>query len=131
MTKFYLALLLGLVSMSAAHAQAQPQQAPKPPEKPKMVFMGAYDGGQPGVSIYKLFDPTEDVVCYVLTPDIAGRKKNEAGVWLYEGNSAGSISCVKVKVLVVPVAAQAPPQPAQTAPANRSQPVINKDGTVP
>ena len=134
MTKFYLALLLGLVSMSAAHAQAQAQaqaQAPKPPEKPKMVFMGAYDGGQPGVSIYKLFDPTEDVVCYVLTPDIAGRKKNEAGVWLYEGNSAGSISCVKVKVLVVPVAAQAPPQPAQTAPANRSQPVINKDGTVP
>ena len=83
-------------------AQTQNQQPQKSAEKPKMQFMGAYDGGQPGVSIYKLFDPTDDVVCYVLTPEIAGRKQQD-GVWIYEGNSAGSISCLKVRVQVVPV----------------------------
>ena len=84
------------------------------------------------MSIYKLFDPTDDVVCYVLTPDIAGRKQNEAGVLIYEGNSAGSISCLKVKVLVVPVGNQAS-APAQAAPPTApkaSKAKINKDGTV-
>ena len=120
--------LLFLVCNGLAHAQAQ-----KPAEKPKMTFMGAYDGGQPGVSIYKLFDPTDDVVCYVLTPDIAGRKQDAAGTWIYEGNSAGSISCIKVKVLVVPVANQAPgaPQPAPTGAPNSPKAKISKDGTVP
>jgi len=128
-------VLLFLVSIGLAQAQAQapaPVQAPapKPAEKPKMQFMGAYDGGQPGVSIYKLFDPTDEVVCYVLTPDIAGRKQDAAGVWIYEGNSAGSISCLKVKVLVVPVGNQAP-GPAQPAPtAAPKTPQINKNGMV-
>jgi hypothetical protein len=119
-----LCVLLFLVSIGPVHAQAQ-----KPAEKPKMQFMGAYDGGQPGVSIYKLFDPTDDVVCYVLTPEIAGRKVNEAGVWIYEGNSAGSISCLKVKVLVVPVGNQAP-GPAPAAPTTAPKAKISKDGTV-
>jgi hypothetical protein len=126
-------LFFGSIGLAPAQAQAPvPVQAPapKPAEKPKMQFMGAYDGGQPGVSIYKLFDPTDDVVCYVLTPEIAGRKQNEAGVWLYEGNSAGSISCLKVKVLVVPVGNQAP-GPAQSAPtAAPKAPQINKNGMV-
>ena len=128
-------LFLGSIRLVQAQAPAQtqspaPAQAQKPAEKPKMQFMGAYDGGQPGASIYKLFDPTDDVVCYVLTPEIAGRKQNDAGVWLYEGNSAGSISCLKVKVLVVPVANQAP-GPAQSAPtAAPKTPQINKNGMV-
>jgi len=119
--------LLFLANIGFVNAQAQ-----KPAEKPKMQFMGAYDGGQPGVSIYKLFDPTDDVVCYVLTPDIAGRKQNEAGVWIYEGNSAGSISCLKVKVLVVPVGnqASAPAQATPTTAPKASKAKINKDGTV-
>ena len=123
--------MLFWASIGLAQAQTQ-AQAPKPPEKPKMQFMGAYDGGQPGVSIYKLFDPTDDVVCYVLTPEIAGRKQDAAGVWIYEGNSAGSISCLKVKVLVVPVSNQAP-GPAQPAPAaapNTPKAKINKNGMV-
>lgn len=119
--------LLFLGSVGQVHAQAQ-----KSAEKPKMQFMGAYDGGQPGVSIYKLFDPTDEVVCYVLTPEIAGRKLNEAGVWIYEGNSAGSISCLKVKVLVVPVGnqSQGPGGPVPTTAPKSPKAKISKDGSV-
>ena len=78
-------------------------QEKKPAEKPKMQFMGAYDAGQPGVNIYKMFDPTEDVVCYILMPEVAGRKPVEGGKWIYDGNSVGSISCLKVKLPVVPL----------------------------
>jgi hypothetical protein len=71
-------------------------------EKPKMKFLGAFDGGQPGVGIYKMFDPTDDVVCYILMPESANRRQIEGG-WVYEGNSVGSISCLKVKVPVIPI----------------------------
>lgn len=79
-------------------------QDKKIPEKPKMQFMGAYDAGQPGVNIYKMFDPTEDVVCYIMTPETVTRKQVEGGKWVYEGNNIGSISCLKVKLPVVPLA---------------------------
>ena len=123
--------LLFFSGIGLVQAQA-PAPAQKPAEKPKMQFMGAYDGGQPGVSIYKLFDPTDDVVCYVLTPEIAGRKQDAAGNWIYEGNSAGSISCLKVKVLVVPVGnpASGPAQAAPTTAPKAPNAKINKDGTV-
>ena len=78
-------------------------QSKMPPEKPKMQFMGAYDAGQAGVSIYKMFDPTEDVVCYILAPEVASRKALDGDKWIYDGNSAGSISCLKVKLPVVPL----------------------------
>ena len=81
-------------------------QESRPAEKPKMQFMGAYDAGQPGVNIYKMFDPTEDVVCYILMPEVAGRKPVEGGKWIYDGNSVGSISCLKLKLPVVPLAPQ-------------------------
>ena len=71
--------------------------------KPKMTFMGAYDAGQPGVNIYKMFDPTEDVVCYVLMPEVVGRRQVEQDRWIYDGNSVGSISCLKVKLPVVTI----------------------------
>ena len=133
--KRYLIQLVLLLVTGAASSQSTQAQNNATQEKPKMKFMGAYDGGQPGVSIYKLFDPTEDAVCYVLTPDIAGRKQNENGVWIYEGNSAGSISCFKVKVLVVPVPQQA--QVVAPDPSSRgggdpksSNVKIKKDGIV-
>jgi hypothetical protein len=59
--------------------------------------MGAYDAGQPGVSIYKMFDPTDEVVCYVLMPEVVGRKQIDSGKYIYDGNTIGSISCVKVR----------------------------------
>lgn len=85
-------------------------QDKKPAEKPKMQFMGAYDAGQAGASIYKMFDPTEDVVCYILAPEIASRKAVGGDKWIYDGNSVGSLSCLKVKLPVVPLAPANPKQ---------------------
>lgn len=86
------------VCISVCAEEAKPKGA----DKPKMQFLGAFDGGQPGVGIYKMFDPTDDVVCYILMPEVANRRKVEGG-WAYEGNSVGSISCLKVKVPVIPL----------------------------
>jgi hypothetical protein len=94
-------LLAALAALGTANAQEQ-----KDTKKPQMQFMGAYDAGQPGVSIYKMFDPTEDVVCYILMPEVVGRKPVDGGKWIYDGNSVGSISCLKVKLPVVPLVPQ-------------------------
>lgn len=87
------ALLVFLLILSSMSLSAEVS-----PKNPQMKFMGAYDAGQPGVYIYKLFDPTEDVVCYALMPEAVGRRKSENGKWIYDGNSVGSISCLKVKL---------------------------------
>lgn len=102
MKHYLFALIVATVSVSAL------AQDKKPAEKPKMQFMGAYDAGQPGVNIYKMFDPTEDVVCYIMTPETVTRKEVQAGKWVYEGNNIGSISCLKVKLPVVPLAPASP-----------------------
>lgn len=101
MKPFFLVLLM-LSCCSFAYSQEKPRT-----EKPKMQFMGAYDAGQPGVNIYKMFDPTEDVVCYLLMPEVAGRKQIAEGKWIYDANSVGSISCLKVRLPVVAI----PPKP--------------------
>ncbi len=97
MKHYLFALIVTSISVNAL------AQDKKIAEKPKMQFMGAYDAGQPGVNIYKMFDPTEDVVCYIMTPEIVARKEVQAGKWVYEGNNIGSISCLKVKLPVVPL----------------------------
>ncbi|MDH6302631.1 hypothetical protein M2128_001569 [Polynucleobacter sphagniphilus] len=72
-------------------------------KKPQMKFLGAYDAGQSNVSIIKLLDPADDVLCYVLMPDNATRKQVEKDKWVYESNAVGSISCLKVIVPVVAI----------------------------
>ena len=67
-------------------------------EKPKMAFLGEFDAGQPNAGIYKLFDASDEVLCYILMPSTALKKQVDGGVWAYEGNSLGSISCVKVSL---------------------------------
>lgn len=96
MKRLLIAFGLALVSLIS---EAQQSSA----KKPQMQFMGAFDAGQPDVSIYKMFDPTEDVVCYLLMPEASVRRQGESGKWLYDGNTIGSISCMKVKLPVVPV----------------------------
>lgn len=59
-----------------------------------MLFISSFDAGQPGASIYKIYDASEDVVCYMLMPDTASRRKIDSK-WVYEANSLGSISCLK------------------------------------
>ena len=95
-------IVIALIGISLSWAACAQEK------KSQMQFMGAYDAGQPGVNIYKMFDPTEDVVCYVLMPETVGRKPVEGGKWIYDGNSVGSISCLKVRLAVVPVAPQPP-----------------------
>ena len=68
-----------------------------------MKFLGAFDAGLPNVSIIKLLDPTDDVLCYVLMPDNAIRKQVDKEKWVYESNNVGSISCLKVIVPVIPM----------------------------
>lgn len=95
-----LVTIIGLMVISQlAYAQS----------KPKMTYMGAYDSGQAGVSIHKLFDPTEEVVCYLLMPDQAGRKEGVNGGWIYDGNSVGAMSCVKSRMQVMPVGVSGTP----------------------
>lgn len=66
----------------------------QPGQKAQMFFVTAFEAGQPGASIYKLYDQADDIICYVLMPDTASRKQVD-GKWVYESNSLGSISCVK------------------------------------
>jgi hypothetical protein len=70
-------------------------------QKPLMKFLGAYDAGVTNASIIKLFDPTDEVLCYVLMPDNASRRLVEKDKWVYEANSVGSISCLKIRMPVV------------------------------
>jgi hypothetical protein len=89
-------LCVGISSVSFAQ-QKDTGKSPAP-SKPKMVFLGEFDAGQPNAGIFKLFDPTDEVLCYILMPTSAIKKQVEVGVWAYEGNSLGSISCVKVTI---------------------------------
>lgn len=100
MYKNILMLVLGFTLSLGVYAQEK-----KVIEKPKMKFLGAFDAGQSGVSIYKLFDQSDNVVCYVLAPDAASRRQTPEGL-IYDANSVGSISCLMVKVPVVPVTAE-------------------------
>lgn len=89
-------LILALNSISFAQ-QNNPSKK-NPTEKPKMAFLGEFDAGQPNAGIYKLFDASDEVLCYILMPSTALKKQVDGGAWVYEGNSLGSISCVKVNL---------------------------------
>jgi len=87
-------ILLGaLVCIAAQSAIAQNAQ------KAQMQYVTTFEAGQPGAGIYKLYDVSDDVICYVLMPDTASRKQVD-GKWVYESNSLGSISCLKANSTV-------------------------------
>ena len=65
-----------------------------PEQKYQMQFIATFEAGQTGAGIYKLYDQSDDVICYVLMPDTASRKKID-GKWVYDANSLGSLSCLK------------------------------------
>lgn len=67
--------------------------------KEQMVYLGAYNAGQPGVNIYKMFDKTEDVLCYIMMPTIAAKRQMENGQWVFESNTVGTLSCMKAFAL--------------------------------
>ena len=84
-----LPLLVGCLFVSAVYAQNSQTQ-----QKAQMQYMGTFEAGQPGAGIYKLYDQSDDVICYILMPEIASRKQVD-GRWVYESNSLGSLSCLK------------------------------------
>lgn len=61
-----------------------------------MVYLGTFDAGQPGVGIYKVFDPSDRVLCYVLMPEVASRRV-VGQYFIYDGNTIGSLSCVNIE----------------------------------
>lgn len=63
-------------------------------QKAQMQYIATFEAGQPGAGIYKLYDASDDVICYVLMPDTASRKQVD-GKWVYDSNSLGSLSCLK------------------------------------
>lgn len=65
-----------------------------------MQFLGGFDAGQQGVSIYKMYDASDSVICYLLMPEVVGRRNadDSGSKWIYDGNTIGSISCVKTRV---------------------------------
>jgi len=62
--------------------------------KSRITYIGQFDAGQPNASIYKVYDPSDDVVCYILMPEIFNTKKSGSTI-TYESNNLGSISCLK------------------------------------
>ncbi|QKM59880.1 hypothetical protein [Polynucleobacter arcticus] len=92
MRRTFLHLLIGFLWLlsSSVFAQSSPQTS----QKAQMRYVGTFEAGQPGAGIYKLYDASDDVVCYVLMPDTASRKQVDSK-WVYEGNALGSISCLK------------------------------------
>jgi hypothetical protein len=90
-----LVLLWGSIVFLMSAQLAVAQQ--KNPPKAKMIFLGEFDAGQPDAGIYKLYDPTDEVLCYILMPTNSTRKQVEPGKWAYESNTLGSISCLKVQ----------------------------------
>ena len=101
-------LLIGITAALPAQAQKKTKKAStgqttqQQTGNPKMQFMGKFDAGLPNAGIYKMYDMTDDVVCYILMPDLPVTKRIPEGI-MYEGNSIGAISCLKVRVHVVPI----------------------------
>lgn len=98
--------LLFFLTASVAYGQEPPNPKVdtkgKQPAKEKMEVLAVFDAGQPDASIFKLYDKTSGVICYLLAPDLALRRSGESG-WSYESNSLGSLSCVKDVQAVIPV----------------------------
>jgi hypothetical protein len=93
MMKFflYLVALMSALYTSYSLAQATP--------KAQMRYVATFEAGLPNASIYKLYDVSEDVICYILMPDTAIKKQVD-GKLVYEGNTLGSLSCLKANLPV-------------------------------
>ena len=83
-----------------------------------MQLFGKFEAGQPDVSIFKLYDPSDDVICYALMPDNVVSQKTPKG-FTYDGNTVGSISCLKNRQAVIPIQVQPPSQNKSAPPATK------------
>ena len=63
---------------------------------PQMQFQGVYATGHKDFNIYKMFDPLEDVLCYIMMPTLASKTDTPAGQIIYDSNTIGALSCFKI-----------------------------------
>lgn len=78
--------------------QAQEYPVKVEPFLPRMKPMGKFSAGVPNAGGYKLFDETDNIVCYVLMPNSLETKREGGGELTYNGNNIGSISCVRIDI---------------------------------
>lgn len=93
--KLLAAVTTGFLSCAAFSQSNQVAQ------KAQMQYIATFEAGQPGAGIYKLYDQSDNVICYVLMPDTASRKQVD-NKWVYESNSLGSLSCLKANSSIKP-----------------------------
>jgi hypothetical protein len=94
--KPYQFLAIVLACLTSLNAVAQTTETG---QKVQMQYIATFEAGQPGAGIYKLYDASDDIICYVLMPDTAARKQVE-GKWVYDSNTLGSLSCLKANTSV-------------------------------
>ncbi|MFR1025967.1 MAG: hypothetical protein ACLSE8_05945 [Parasutterella sp.] len=82
----------------AESKQVQEYPVQVEPFLPRMKPMGKFSAGVPNAGIYKLFDETDNIVCYVLMPNSLETKRENGGELTYNSNTIGSISCVRIDV---------------------------------
>ena len=75
---FTLLLLLSTLTL----ANNKDSKEAKETKKPVMKFFGAFDAGLPNVSIIKLSDPTDEVLCCVHIPDHTSRRQVDKEKWV-------------------------------------------------
>lgn len=63
---------------------------------PQMQFQGVYATGHKDFNIYKMFDPLEDVLCYIMMPSLASKTDTPTGQIIYDSNTIGALSCFKI-----------------------------------
>lgn len=85
-------LFAGVVVSGVSVARQDTKE--KPSSSPKMQFLGKFDAGVPNAGIYKMYDASDDVVCYILMPDLPMTKRFRKGL------------CMKVTRLVRSVASR-------------------------
>lgn len=82
--------VFGVVVSTIVFAQQGANQVPQ------MQFQGVYATGHKDFNIYKMFDPLEDVLCYIMMPTLASKTDTPTGQIIYDSNTIGALSCFKI-----------------------------------
>lgn len=102
----HLRILISVLSFLLTTLPSQAQQAAS--QIPQMQFQGVYATGHKDFNIYKMFDPLEDVLCYIMMPTLAAKQDTPSGQIIYDSNTIGALSCIKIFAAPVKSAALPP-----------------------
>lgn len=85
-------------NLAESKPAAQQYSVKVEPFLPRMRPIGKFSAGVPNAGIYKLFDESDNIVCYVLMLNSLETKREGCGELTYNSNNIGSISCVRIDV---------------------------------